>query len=134
MESANDKKPMYGVLGIIREDGRLLIIRRSKHVRVPLVWCFPGGEIEDGETQEAALVREMSEELGVDVEPGELLMTQTKHDGRLVLYCWSARIVGGVPRPDPREVAAIEWMTPAEIRSAPEMLNGTTDILDRIGL
>ena len=133
MESANDK-PMYGVLGIIREDGRLLIIQRSKHVRVPLVWCFPGGEIEDGETQEEALVREMREELGVDVEPGEFLMTQIKHEGRLVLHCWSARIVGGVPRPDPREVAALEWMTPAEIRRAPEMLNGTTDILDGIGL
>lgn len=133
MKPANDQA-MYGVLGIIREDGRLLIIQRSKHVRVPLVWCFPGGEIESGETQKDALVREMKEELGVEVEPGECLMTQIKHDGRLVLYCWSARIVSGVPRPDPREVAAIEWMTPAEIRSAPEMLSGTTDILNRIGL
>ena len=125
---------MLGVLGIIREDGRLLMIQRSEHVRVPLAWCFPGGEIEPGETQEAALRREMREELSIEVEPGEHLMTQTKHEGRLVLHCWSARIVGGKPRADPREVAALRWMTPGEIREAGGMLPGTTEILDRIGL
>ncbi len=88
--------PVVGVLGIIRRGDRLLIIQRSKRVRAPLTWCFPGGHIEPGETQAAALVRELQEELHLDVEPGEHLTTQTKHDGRLILHCWSATIIGSL--------------------------------------
>jgi hypothetical protein len=61
-------------------------------------------------------------------------MTQTKHEGRLVLYCWSAEIISGEPVANPREVAAIEWMAPEEVRSKEGMLPGTTDILATIGL
>jgi mutator protein MutT len=125
---------MHGILGIIRVDGRLLMIQRSQFVRVPLAWCFPGGEIEKGETHEQALVREMQEEVNLEVQPGEHLMTQTKHEGRLILHCWSATIRSGDPTPNPREVAQIAWLTPADIRAMKGVLPGTTDILDRIGL
>jgi len=124
----------HGILGIIQRDGRLLMIQRSAHVRVPHAWCFPGGTIESGETQPDALVREMREEVNVEVHPGRHLMTQTKHDGRLVLYCWSADIVSGEPLANPKEVAAVEWMTPAEIRSKDGVLPGTAAIIDTIGL
>jgi 8-oxo-dGTP diphosphatase len=126
--------PVFGILGIVRENGRLLMIQRSATVRVPFAWCFPGGTIEDGESQPDALVREMREEVHLEVEPGELLMTQTKHEGRLVLYCWSARIIGGELRANPLEVADLAWLTPAEIRAKEGVLPGTTDILDHIGL
>lgn len=86
---------VHGILGIIQRDGRLLMIQRSAHVRVPLAWCFPGGTIEPGETPPDALVREIREEVNLVVSPGEHLMTQTKHDGKLVLYCWSAHILSG---------------------------------------
>lgn len=132
--NAPPSNPVLGVLGIIREDGRLLMIQRAGTVRVPFAWCFPGGHIEDGETQQQALVREMQEEIHVEVEPGELLMTQTKHDGALVLYCWSAMIRSGTPRPNLREIADLRWLTPHEIRTMPQVLPGTTDILDVIGL
>ena len=126
--------PVVGVLGIIRRGDRLLIIQRSKRVRAPLTWCFPGGHIEPGETQAAALVRELQEELHLDVEPGEHLMTQTKYDGRLILHCWSATIIGSDPRANPREIADIAWMTPGEIRAKHDVLSGTNEILDTIGL
>ena len=126
--------PTLAVLGIIRHDGRLIIIQRAKTVPVPLAWCFPGGHIEEGETQAEALVREMREEIDVDVEPGEFLVTQTKHNGQLVLHCWSATIVSGRPTPNPHEVADLRWMTPAEIRDHDGILPGTTEILDAIGL
>ncbi len=126
--------PVVGVLGIIRRDDRLLVIQRSESVKSPLAWCFPGGHIEPGETQAEALVREMREELHIDVLPGEHLMTQTKHQGRLVLHCWSATIVGSEPIANPREIAAVVWMTPPEIRQMANTLTGTTEILDGIGL
>jgi len=128
------ENPVIGVLGIIRRGDRLLMIQRSRQVRAPLTWCFPGGHIEPGETQTAALIREVQEELDLEVEPGEHLMTQTKHDGRLVLYCWSASIVCGEPIANPKEIADIVWMTPEEIRAKDGVLPGTTDILNAIGL
>lgn len=134
MNSPAASNVVYGILGIVRRGDRLLMIQRSQYVRVPLAWCFPGGTIEEGESQPAALVREMKEEVHLDVVPGELLMTQTKHDGRLVLYCWSASILHGEPHPNPKEVAQIAWLTPAEIRTKDGVLPGTTDILDTIGL
>ncbi len=133
MSKPQSPTTMYGVLGIIRRQDRLLMIQRSATVRVPLEWCFPGGTIEEGETQDEALVREMREEIYVEVAPGALLMTQTKHEGRLVLYCWSAEILSGEPRPNPKEVARIEWLTPTEIRAWEGLLPGTTEILDVIG-
>ncbi len=132
--SHTPNNPMKGVIGVLRRGERLLMIQRSKHVRVPLAWCLPGGEIEDGETQPQALVREMREEINVDVEPGQHLMTQTKHDGRLILYCWSASITSGEPTPTPREVAQIVWMTSDEIRRQEGLLDGMIEILDAIGL
>jgi mutator protein MutT len=128
------ENPTIGVLGIIRRDGQLLVIQRAKGVSVPLAWCFPGGHIEEGETQAEALVREMREEINVIVKPGEHLMTQTKHDGRLVLHCWSATIVSGRPIPNPLEVADVRWMTPGEIRRHAGILPGTTEILERVSL
>lgn len=126
--------PMLGVLGIIRDENRLLMIQRSANVRAPLAWCFPGGQIEVGESQEEALVREMREEILVEVTPGRLLMTQTKHNGALVLHCWSAEIHAGHPTPNPREIADIQWMNPAQVRALHGVLPGTTEILDAIGL
>jgi 8-oxo-dGTP diphosphatase len=52
---------------IEREDRRLLIGQRRRHGTSPLKWEFPGGKIEDGEAPEAALARELREELGVTV-------------------------------------------------------------------
>ena len=70
---------------MIQRDGRYLAIRRAAGVRVPNTWCFPGGEIEDGETQEEALVREMQEELGVRCRPVEPCWDWTREDGKLRL-------------------------------------------------
>ncbi len=125
---------MLGVVAVIRRDDRLLVIQRSAHVRAPLAWCFPGGEIEPGESQADALIREMREELNADVAPGELLMTQTKHDGRLILYCWSADLLTPEPHPNPAEVAQLAWLTPDEVRGRPGILPGTPEILAHIGM
>ncbi len=128
------KQPVVGVLGIIRRADRLLLIQRSKAVKAPLTWCFPGGHVEDGETQADALIREMREELNLNVSPGVYLMTQTKHDGRLILHCWSATVTVGEPTPNPAEIAGLAWLTPQEIRAKDHVLPGTTDILDALNL
>jgi (d)CTP diphosphatase len=132
--TVSSDKPVVGIIGIMQQGERLLVIQRAHTVKAPLSWCFPGGHIEDGETEPEALIREMQEELGIDVEPGKYLMTQTKHHGRLVLHCWSAKIVKGEVTANPREIADYAWMTPAEIREKPGVIEGMTDMMDTIGL
>ena len=66
------RHPQVGVGGVVVWDGRVLLVRRAKP---PLEgrWSIPGGTVELGETLEQALVREMAEETGLEVEPLEVL-------------------------------------------------------------
>jgi 8-oxo-dGTP diphosphatase len=56
---------------MIEKDGRYLITQRSPKGSLPLLWEFPGGRVEEGETDEQALARELEEELDVSVRVGE---------------------------------------------------------------
>ena len=60
------------VTGIVIEDGRLLLLNQDTP-NTGRSWSLPGGKLEEGETLAGALVREMKEETGLDVEPGRLL-------------------------------------------------------------
>ncbi|MCU1330333.1 MAG: hydrolase [Bryobacterales bacterium] len=58
------------VAGILERDGRVLICQRKADQAHPLKWEFPGGKVEPGESPEAALARELREELGIESGPG----------------------------------------------------------------
>jgi mutator protein MutT len=83
----NPTAPVVGVGGVVVHDGRVLLIRRGKQ---PLYgrWVVPGGTVELGEPLEEALVREMREETGLEVEPLELLTVfdRIQREGARVLY------------------------------------------------
>jgi 8-oxo-dGTP diphosphatase len=55
------------VAGMIEKDGRYLITQRRPTATLPLLWEFPGGRVEENESDEAALARELKEEMGIDV-------------------------------------------------------------------
>src|SRR5207302_2234357 len=67
-------RPIVGVLGVVRRDGRVLLVQRA---RAPSVgkWGFPGGVQELGETIFEAVIRELREETSLIVEPVETLTT-----------------------------------------------------------
>ena len=66
------------VAAVIEVDSRVLICQRRKDDKFPLLWEFPGGKVEPGETPEEALARELEEELGVEAKIGSELY-RTRH-------------------------------------------------------
>ena len=67
------------VCGIIRQEDKIFICRRRKGKSLAGYWEFPGGKIEDGEKPEESLVRELMEELGMEVHVGQFLGS-SQHD------------------------------------------------------
>ena len=83
------------------EDRRVLVQQRPPGKRRALLWEFPGGKVEAGESDEAALLREGREELGVDLDIGPQRF-ETRHaypDVEVDLHVYEARVVLGTPMP-----------------------------------
>lgn len=66
------------VAAMIEKDGKYLITQRRPTATLPLLWEFPGGRVEEGETDEAALARELKEEMEIDVDVGDRVI-HVKH-------------------------------------------------------
>lgn len=69
----------YVTCAIIEHHNKILICQRSKRMKLPLKWEFPGGKVEIGESKEDCLKREIQEELGLEVEIGSAL-TMVEHN------------------------------------------------------
>ncbi len=111
-----------GVVGVIFRHEKLLIIRRSLTVTAPGMLCLPGGGIEAGESEREALVREMQEELAVDVIPRRICWRSVTPWGTNLAW-WLAKLPPEVqPIPNPDEVAEVHWMDHDEICTSREML------------
>ena len=85
MTETSPRKVIVVLAAIIERDGRFLVSRRLKGTHLAGLWEFPGGKREPGETDEACLRREISEELGVDAEiAGEIFSTEHAYPDRVV--------------------------------------------------
>lgn len=131
--SPDPLKPVrYGVVAVVPRDGRLLVIRRSQSVLAPRAICFPGGGIEAGETEPQALIRELQEELGIDVLPLRCLWRSVTA-WRIALAWWLADVSpDSSPTPNPAEVESVHWLTPDAIRTHPDLLQGNGEFLDAV--
>lgn len=110
-----------GVAVVVPQHGNLLVIRRSASVRAPRAFCFPGGGLEPGEVESAAVVREMQEELGVLALPDRLLWRSTTPWG-FGLAWWLCRLASVEFQLNPLEVESAHWFKPAEIERLPGLL------------
>jgi 8-oxo-dGTP diphosphatase len=104
---------------VIRDDeGRLLLIKRGHEPGAGL-WSLPGGRIEPGETDAEALVREMREETGLEVEPGPLLgaVQRPAGDGDVIdIRDYAATVTGGTLIPGD-DAAGARWVSAADLDS-----------------
>ncbi|MFF9128696.1 (deoxy)nucleoside triphosphate pyrophosphohydrolase [Streptomyces sp. NPDC014806] len=98
------------------DGGRLLAARRSAPPELAGRWELPGGKVEKGETPEAALVRELREELGVTAEPLARVPGEWPLRDPYVLQVWTARLLPGSPSPRPlQDHDALRWLTPENL-------------------
>ncbi|MFT5525033.1 MAG: 8-oxo-dGTP diphosphatase [Pirellulaceae bacterium] len=118
-----------GAVAVIKSDAKLLVIRRSQTVAAPGKFCFPGGGIEDGESETDALKRELTEELNVTVRPLRQLWTSTT-TWDVWLAWWYAEIeeISNL-RPNPDEVESVHWLTPAEMLALPDLLESNREFI-----
>jgi GTP-binding protein len=95
-------------------DGRLLAARRTEPAHLAGGWELPGGKVEDGESDEQALVREIREELGVQVVLGARVGGDWPL-GRYVLRVWLATVADGAEPIPAEQHDAVRWLDPADI-------------------
>ena len=118
-----------GVVAVILRQERMLIIRRSLTVAAPGKLCLPGGTIEIGESEEEALVREMQEELSIDVSPIQLCWRSVTGWGTHLAW-WHADLSDDqTPVPNPDEVADVFWFRRSDLRAAKDALPSLPEFL-----
>lgn len=100
---------------VIQQNGKILICQRPVNKNCGLLWEFPGGKIEAGETGEQCVIRECQEELGITLSVERKLTDIThKYPGRAVhLHFYLCNIIAGTP--EKKEHNAIAWITPDEV-------------------
>ncbi len=109
--------PVEVVAGVLSADGQILLCQRAPEVPYPLRWEFPGGKIEEGESPEEALRRELGEELGIHARIGDKLWETDfcYPDGKYFrLHFYAVPDWQGTPRPR-AGIAHLAWVAPQEL-------------------
>lgn len=112
---------LVSAVALIDVDGRVLLAQRPAGKAMAGLWEFPGGKIEPGEPPEAALIRELKEELGIDTWQSCLApLTFASHaydDFHLLMPLFACRKWQGIPQA--LEGQTLKWVRPAAMRDLP---------------
>lgn len=106
--------PKLAVAVVIQRDGRVLLGRRGAGVREPGKWSLPAGFVERGEVVEHAAIREIAEEIGLEITVGPVLGVWSEAGEPVVLVVYPALTALGEPEPAD-DVAEIGWFAPDEM-------------------
>ncbi|SDQ31720.1 (deoxy)nucleoside triphosphate pyrophosphohydrolase [Carnobacterium viridans] len=109
-------KKINVVGAILIENGKILCAQRGEGKSLAYLWEFPGGKIETGETPQEALIRELQEELMIDVEVQSEKFEETSYQydfGLVTLTTFICFLKRGTPQLT--EHIAVEWLAPKEL-------------------
>ena len=126
-----NRKSIEVSAALIFRAGKLLITQRHAKPHLGGLWEFPGGKREPGESFEACLVREIREELGVEISVGELF-EEIRHDypeKSVHLKFFICRLPAGEPQP--LDCAAVKWIEASEL-AAHEFPAADARLLERL--
>ena len=109
---------LVSAVALIDPEGRVLLAQRPEGKSMAGLWEFPGGKVEPGETPEAALIRELHEELGIDTWASCLApLTFASHayeTFHLLMPLFACRKWQGIPQA--RERQALKWVRPERLK------------------
>lgn len=112
------KTVLVSAVALVDVDGRVLLARRPEGKSMAGLWEFPGGKIEPGETPEAALIRELDEELGINTWASCLapltFASHTYESFHLLMPLFICRKWEGVP--SSKEGQTLRWVRPQNLR------------------
>jgi 8-oxo-dGTP diphosphatase len=112
---------LVSAVALVDLDGRVLLAQRPEGKPMANLWEFPGGKLADGESPEAAAVRELREELGIDITESCLapltFASFAYPDFRLLMPLFVCRVWRGTPVP--REHRALQWLRPLDMTRVP---------------
>lgn len=104
---------------LVDAEGRVLVQKRAKGRAMAGLWEFPGGKCERHETPESALIRELAEELGIEVDESRLapaaFASAPLGEQRMILLLYFCREWRGEPRP--LDSDGLRWLRPAELHT-----------------
>lgn len=116
----SDRKTIRVVGAVIERDGRYLITQRRPNAVLPLLWEFPGGRVEDGESDASALAREIDHRLGVAIDvrqPWICFRTHPYEHYTVDLYLYECTLLD--EDLEPRAVQDFRWVTSEEFDDYP---------------
>ena len=112
---------LVSAVALVDIDGRILLAQRPAHKSMGGLWEFPGGKIEAAESPEAALIRELQEELDINTNESCLaplsFASHAYDDFHLLMMLFVCRRWHGQPRPV--EGGALKWVRPNQLRDYP---------------
>lgn len=116
-------------------EGKFLIGKRG--VWPKDMWVFPGGGVEFGETSEQAVIREIKEETGLEIEPTELVkveeMIVPENSVHRVIFFYRAKVKGGKETPS-SDIVELRWLTAEEILKLPNLGHAVLPIMKAANL
>jgi 8-oxo-dGTP diphosphatase len=114
---------LVAAAALLDAQGRVLITQRPAHKALGGLWEFPGGKVEPGEAPEAALVRELKEELDLTLEEDALnpfaFASHAYPDFHLLMPLYTATRWRGEAKLDPDAASALRWVRPLDLRAVP---------------
>jgi 8-oxo-dGTP diphosphatase len=112
---------LVAAVALVDADGRVLLAQRPAGKSMAGLWEFPGGKVDPGETPESALIRELAEELGIDVAASCLapltFASYSYPDFHLLMPLYVCRKWTGIPAA--REGQVLAWVRPARLADYP---------------
>jgi 8-oxo-dGTP diphosphatase len=107
------------VAAVLERDGRYLITQRRATAVLPLMWEFPGGRVEEGETDAQALKREVHHRLGAGIEVGKLISFVSHPYEHYVVDLFLYECSLASETLEPKNVHSFKWVTSAEFDQYP---------------